>query len=129
MSSSDALIVVHTRPPNFGTAKVYGIRIAEPTRFGMDTSQNDSDTLIGSPAAARLSTTTDHSTQMAKPRCSAKIENARLRRATFLPVLSQNSSFSGSQWSIHLPRRGGAVSVPMGSIVVVIQPPRGLTQP
>src|SRR5438105_5720336 len=67
MNNSDALIVVHIRPPNFGTANVYGIRIAEPTRFGIDTSQNDSDTLIGSPAAARLSTTTDQSTQMAKP--------------------------------------------------------------
>lgn len=109
-SSSAADITVHNRPPRRGTANVYGIRIAEPTRLGTETSQNDSDTLIGSPAAGRLSTTTDHSTQIAKPRCSVNTEKIRLRRATRRPVVSQNSSSSGFQCSIQpRPRRAAAV--------------------
>ena len=38
------------------------------------------------PALPRLRTTIVHSTQMLKPRCSAKIENARFLRAIRLPV-------------------------------------------
>ena len=38
MKSSSALTIVQLRPPNFGTAKVYGKRISEPTRPGSATS-------------------------------------------------------------------------------------------
>ena len=44
MNSSAALTVVHARPPNLGTANVYGIRSIEPTRFGISVSRNSSDT-------------------------------------------------------------------------------------
>src|SRR3954452_6015074 len=80
MNSRLALIVVHVRPPKRGTANVYGMRSAEPTRFGTAVSQNcsGSDSVI--PALPRLRTMIVHSTQMLKPRCSAKIETMRLRR-------------------------------------------------
>src|SRR5688572_7278333 len=52
-------------------------------------------------------TTIVHSTQTLKPRCSAKIDNARFLRAIRLPVRSQNASFSGSQCSIHWPLMAG----------------------
>ena len=39
MSSSAALAIVQLRPPNFGTAKVYGSRSSEPTRLGSATSR------------------------------------------------------------------------------------------
>jgi hypothetical protein len=42
---------------------------------------------------------------MLKPMCSAKIDKARFLRAMRLPRVSQNRSSSGSQWSIHRPRR------------------------
>ena len=38
MKSSSALTIVQLRPPNFGTANVYGKRISEPTRPGSATS-------------------------------------------------------------------------------------------
>ena len=66
-------------------------------RFGTAVSQNCSGTDIAIPTLARLMTTIVHSTQTLKPRCSAKIERARLRRAMRRPVVSQNRSFSGSQ--------------------------------
>ena len=40
MNSSSALTIVQLRPPNFGTAKVYGKRISEPIRPGSATSEN-----------------------------------------------------------------------------------------
>src|SRR6266511_3329315 len=100
MSSSDALIVVHSRPPNFGTANVYGMRRKEPTRFGTAVSQNCSEIDSSIPTLDRLMTTIVHSTQIEKPKFSAKIENARFLRAIGLPLVSQNPSLSGSQWSI-----------------------------
>ena len=49
-----------------------------------------------------------------KPRCSAKIDQIRLRRATSFPVVSQNSGSSGRQSSIQRPvRRRGAVGAPV----------------
>jgi hypothetical protein len=43
--------------------------------------------------------------------CSARIEKARLRRATFFPVASQKAGFSGSQSSIQRDRvLGGGAS-------------------
>src|SRR5206468_12290918 len=56
-------------------------------------------------------TTIVHSTQIEKPRGSAKIEKARFLRAIRLPVVSQNCSFSGSQSSIQRPLTGPEVAV------------------
>src|SRR5919112_6350083 len=89
MSSRLALVVVHARPPNLGTANVYGIRSVEPTRFGSAMSRNCSDSDSVKPALARLMTMIVHSTQIEKPRFSAKIERARFLRATRLPRVSQ----------------------------------------
>src|SRR4051812_49961303 len=74
--------------------------------------------------SGRKSTSTDHRLQTEKPMCSEKIEKKRLRRATFLPVDSQNRGSSGRQSSIHLPRRrdGGAAT---GFAVVVVWGGRG----
>ena len=49
MSSRPALNAVHARPPNRGTANVYGMRSAAPIRFGSAVSQNCS----GSTARSR----------------------------------------------------------------------------
>src|SRR5687768_13745640 len=54
-------------------------------------------------ASGRNSTRTDHRLQTEKPMCSEKIEKNRLRRATGLPVDSQNCGSSGRQSSIHFP--------------------------
>ena len=40
ISSSNADTMVQFRPPNFGTANVYGSRSVAPTRLGSATSQN-----------------------------------------------------------------------------------------
>src|SRR5581483_9618220 len=48
-------------------------------------------------------TITDHRLQIEKPTCSEKIEKARLRTATRLPVLSQNAGSSGFHSWIHRP--------------------------
>src|SRR3954447_4421202 len=73
------------------------------------------------PMLPRLSTTIVHSTQMLKPMCSANIESMRFLRAIFSPVAAQNSSLSGSQWSIHRPLRVGA-GADLVSIDVVMGP-------
>ena len=49
------------------------------------------------------STRTDQTVHSENPMCSEKIENHRFRFATRLPVFSQNTGSSGSQWSSHLP--------------------------
>src|SRR5579864_1690227 len=46
-----------------------------------------------------------HINQIEKPRCSAKIEKIRLRRAMVLPLVSQNFSSSGFQSDIQLGSR------------------------
>src|SRR5687768_852052 len=75
-------------------------------------------------ASGRKSTSTDHRLQIEKPMCSEKIEKNRLRRATFLPVASQNWGSSGRQSSIHLPlplgggATGGAATVVGGAAEV-----------
>lgn len=102
ISSSAALIVVHSRPPKRAIANVYGIRSADPTRLGIAVSRNWSHSDSVMPTFERLITTIVHSTQMLNPMCSAKIEKIKLRRAILAPVEAQNASFSGSQWSIHL---------------------------
>src|SRR3954468_6727422 len=60
MNSRLALIVDHSRPPKRGTANVYGMRSAEPTRFGTAVNQNcsGSDSVI--PALPRLRTMIVH---------------------------------------------------------------------
>src|SRR6478609_12086287 len=40
ISSSAALAIVQFRPPNLGTANVYGSRSSDPTRLGSATSRN-----------------------------------------------------------------------------------------
>src|SRR5215212_1296228 len=60
MSNSDALTVVHSRPPKRGTANVYGMRSVEPIRFGTAVSQNCSGTESAMPTFARLITTIVH---------------------------------------------------------------------
>src|SRR5688572_13611743 len=62
-NSSAALTVVHARPPNLGTARVYGIRKRDPTRFGVNVRRKSSETDSVIPAFPRLSTTTVQSTQ------------------------------------------------------------------
>src|SRR5437763_6867507 len=105
ISNKVALKVVHALPPNLGTANVYGMRSSEPIRFGMSVNKNSSDTDKLMPALARLSTTIVHSTHTLKPRCSANIDHARFFRAILPPARSQKTSSSGSQCSIHRPRR------------------------
>jgi Mg/Co/Ni transporter MgtE len=58
--------------------------------------------------------------------CSEKIKKMRLRRATFLPVVSQNCGSSGRQSSIHLPPRlgggdAGAETVFSGALAVGVR--------
>src|SRR3954469_22253323 len=122
MSSSDALIVVHVRPPNLGTANVYGIRSVDPMRLGSAMSRNCSDSERVNPALARLMTTIVHSTQIEKPRFSAKIERTRFFLAIFRPLLCQNASSSGSHSSIQRPLRAGPVAggVEAGLCIVVL---------
>src|SRR5215218_2791201 len=62
MRSSDALTVVHSRPPNRGTANVYGMRSVEPIRFGTAVSQNCSGTDRAMPTLTRLITMNVHNT-------------------------------------------------------------------
>ncbi len=89
ITSRSAETTVQLRPPNLGTAKVYGSRRVAPTRFGMATSQNSWLSVKAKPTLFRLTVTIDQITQTEKPRCSARIENTRLRRATLRPPPSQ----------------------------------------
>ena len=111
ISSNVALIMVHARPPNFGTANVYGIRRVAPTRFGTAVSQNASEIVSSIPTFPRLMTTMVQSTQMLNPRFSARMLNTRFFRAIGLPSASQNSSSSGLQSSIHRPRVNALIAV------------------
>src|SRR5436305_496461 len=111
MSSSDALNTVHARPPYFGTANVYGIRRNDPTRLGTVVNRNSSPIDIVMPMFARLMTTIVQSTQMLKPRFSAKIEKIRFLRAILLPEDSHIASSSGSHFSIQRPRVRSGVDV------------------
>ena len=90
--------------------------------IGTATNQNSCRAVKSKPTLASSAALTLHSSQTEKPRCSAKIENARFRRATRLPVVSQNVGSSGSQCSIQRPAEragcGGAVGV--GAEVVVV---------
>ena len=93
-------------------------------------SRNCSDSDSVKPALARLMTTIVHSTQIEKPRFSAKIERIRFFLAIFLPVLSQNASSSGSQSSIQRPLRpdrgAGGASAGLSIVVLRVRPPRKL---
>jgi hypothetical protein len=109
-SSSAALMIVQLRPPKVATAKVYGSRSADPTSAGTAVSRNFP---AGSTwyAGPRNSTITDQMVQIEKPRCSAKMEKIRFRRATLAPPSAQKVGSSGRQSSIHRPRRRGMTSV------------------
>jgi hypothetical protein len=84
------------------------MRKAEPMRFGRAVSQKVSDSDRVKPTFARLMTTIVQITQIEKPMCSAKIENARFFLAIRRPSASQKASSSGSQCSIQRPRREAA---------------------
>ncbi|GAA2380381.1 hypothetical protein Cme02nite_16160 [Catellatospora methionotrophica] len=73
------------------------MRITAPIRFGSATSQNFWSTVNGKAAAGIATTTTLQSVHTEKPRCSAKMEKTRFRRATRRPVEAQNCGSSGSQ--------------------------------
>jgi len=122
---------VQLRPPNRGTAKVYGIRSVAPTSAGVETSQNISLTLRSKPTPLSCGTTMLQSAQTAKPRNSAKMDSQRLRRAMGRPVVAHWVGFSGSHPSIHRPGRcssaeartssvGGAVAGPPGRVRVEV---------
>src|SRR6478736_8305613 len=100
MSSRAALIIVQLRPPNLGTANVYGSRSSDPTRLGSATSTKSCCGVNEKPICSRNAELTLQISQTEKPRCSAKIDQIRLRRATCLPPPSQNSGSSGRQSSI-----------------------------
>src|SRR5215203_4741336 len=97
MTSRTALMTVHVRPPKRVTANVYGRRMRAPTRLGRATSQNFWLKVYGKRAGGRATTMTLHSVHTEKPRCSAKTEKIRFRRATRRPVVAQKDGFSGSQ--------------------------------
>ncbi len=122
-SSSAALTIVQLRPPNLGTANVYGSRSSEPTRFGSATRKNSCCGVNEKPCARRNADETLQISQTEKPRCSAKIDQIRLRRATRRPVDSQNSGSSGRQSSIQRPVRAGR-----GAVVVCVMPPSKAAQ-
>src|SRR3954453_4552948 len=81
------------------------MRSADPIRLGSAVSQNCSGSESVIPTLPRLITTIVQSTQMLKPKCSAKIEKERFLRAIRSPFSSQNRSSSGSQSSIQRPLR------------------------
>jgi hypothetical protein len=108
ISSSSAETMVQFRPPNFGTANVYGSRSVAPTRLGSATSQNSWSVEYPKPARGIETTTMLHSCHTEKPRNSAKIEGHRFRRAIARPFPAQNEESSGSQTSIQRPRRGAS---------------------
>src|SRR4051794_22722326 len=116
-----AATAVQLRPAKTGTANVYGSRSSAPTRLGIATRTNSCCGVKSNPAAARNAELTLQIIHTEKPRCSAKIDQSRLRRATRWPVSCQNVSSSGRQSSIHRePRRlRGGVSV-VGAVKVCL---------
>ncbi len=121
ISRSRALTTVQLRPPNLGTANVYGSRSREPIRFGTATSRKSCETEKSKPILASIAALTLQKSQTEKPRCSARIDQIRLRRATGAPVESQNSGSSGRQSSIHRPDRRVGVAV----AVLTVPPAEG----
>src|SRR5687767_3160755 len=95
MTRSRAETTVQLRPPNFGTANVYGNRSVAPTRLGIATSQKSWLSVNAKPTLLRFTVTIDQITQTEKPRCSARIDQTRLRRATLRPAPSQKVGSSG----------------------------------
>src|SRR6478735_3809723 len=128
-SSRLALIIVQLRPPNFGTANVYGSRSSEPTRLGSATRKKSCWGVNVNPICSRSAELTLEISPTEKPRCSAKIDQIRLRRATWRPPPSQNSESSGLQSSIQWPVR--RVDTPLsvaaagGLLVRVMGAPEG----
>src|SRR5919199_2786322 len=71
-----------------------------PTRPGNATSQKSSFGPKAKPMAGKRAATMLNNCQTENPKNSAKIEKTRLRRAIYLPSLSQNALSSGFQFSI-----------------------------
>src|SRR6478609_9389895 len=122
-SSSAALIMVQLRPPNLGTANVYGSRSSDPTRLGSATNTKSCCGVKEKPICSRNAELTLQISQTEKPRCSAKIDQIRLRRATCLPPPSQNSGSSGRQSSIQRPPRARVAGGASGRESVVVMRP------
>ncbi len=101
MRSKSALTMVQFRPPNFGTANVYGKRMSAPMRPGTATSVKSWSVVYAKPILGNRGATMLHISQTENPICSARIDQKRLRRATNRPSVSQNVSFSGFQFAIH----------------------------
>src|SRR5450830_660892 len=118
-SSRSADTIVQLRPPNRGTANVYGIRSVAPTRLGTAISQNIWSTLKAKPAAGSCGTTMLQTAHTAKPRNSANTEATRLRCAMRRPPSAQNVGSSGSHLSIQRPRAGCVLGGTTGSVIVV----------
>src|SRR5215203_6545957 len=90
-----------------------------PTRPGNATNQKSSFGLKVKPMADNNAATMLNNCQTENPKNSAKIEKTRLRRATYLPWLSQNALSSGSHFSIQ-PVPG---LVPAAELVAMHQTP------
>src|SRR6478735_11629886 len=123
-SSSAALIIVQLRPPNLGTANVYGSRSSDPTRLGSATSTKSCCGVKEKPICSRNAELTLQISQTEKPRCSAKIDQIRLRLATRRPPPSQNCGSSGRQSSIQWPARARVTVGASGRESVVVMRPR-----
>ena len=83
--------------------------MSAPTRLGAATSRNSCWGVKSKPVASSSAAETLQISQTEKPRCSAKIDQTRLRRATRLPPPSQKAASSGRQSSIQRRvRRAGA---------------------
>ena len=77
------------------------------------------------PICSRNAALTLQISQTEKPRCSAKIDQIRFRRATCRPPFSQNSGSSGRQSSIQRPLRRVVGLVVSGVSVRVMRPTLG----
>src|SRR5919199_4230020 len=71
-----------------------------PTRGGIETSTKSCVTEKSNPMAGKRAATMLNDCHTENPKNSTKIEKTRLRRATYLPSLSQNALSSGFQFSI-----------------------------
>src|SRR5438132_4208535 len=100
--SRSALTTVQLRPPNFGTAKVYGKRMIDPTSPGTETSVKSCAVVYLNPAAGSRVAAMLHTSHTEKPMFSARIDQMRFRRAIDRPVASQKCGSSGFQSLIHL---------------------------
>src|SRR6266702_484267 len=76
--------------------------MSEPISPGSATSGNSWSVVKGNPACGNLGATILQISEMEKPRCSAAIDQMRLRRAMGLPLEFQYFSSSGFQSEIQV---------------------------